>query len=91
MNTYGEISLVANINDELFTFQQNSTTREFFNSEGRLATIEDGTVAIGDGTVLSRRGLRLSAFGTSHRWTFVKGLSDSGKEMLIGLILTFIQ
>lgn len=80
MNTYGEISLVANINDELFTFQQNSTTREFFNSEGRLATVEDGTVAIGDGSVLSRRGLRLSAFGTNHRWTFVKGLSDSGKE-----------
>lgn len=81
MNTYGEISLVANINDELFTFQQNSTTREFFNSEGRLATVEDGTVAIGDGSVLSRRGLRLSAFGTNHRWTFVKGLSDSGKEV----------
>jgi hypothetical protein len=81
MNTYGEISLIANINDELFTFQQNSTTREFFNSEGRLTTIEDGTVAIGDGTVLSRRGLRLSAFGTNHRWTFVKGLSDSGKEV----------
>jgi len=80
MNTYGEISLVANINDELFTFQQNSTTREFFNSEGRLSTVEDGTVAIGDGSVLSRRGLRLSAFGTNHRWTFVKGLSDSGKE-----------
>jgi hypothetical protein len=81
MNTYGEISLVANINDELFTFQQNSTTREFFNSEGRLSTVEDGTVAIGDGSVLSRRGLRLSAFGTNHRWTFVKGLSDSGKEV----------
>jgi len=80
-NTYGEITHLEVVEGELFTWQERNFTREFFNSTGRLHTIEDGNVLIGDGSVLSRNGLSLSMFGTQHKWGVQLGFSDAGKQI----------
>ena len=80
-NVFGEITHIEDINRELFTFQKRGFTREFFNNVGRLQTIEDGSVNIGNGSVLSREGLLLSIRGTQHKWSVVKGISDGGKAV----------
>jgi hypothetical protein len=79
-NIYGEITHLEVVQGELYTYQRNQFTREFFNTVGRLQTIEDGTVNIGNGSVLSREGLRLTNRGTNHKWSVVKGYTDSGKD-----------
>ena len=84
-NTFGWITDLKVANGELLSFQQRGFTRDFFNNVGRLQTIESGTVNIGDGSVLSRPGQRLSQIGSRHKWSVVKGLSSSGKDVLIWL------
>ena len=79
-NVYGEITHLEVIQGELFTYQQKMFTREFFNATGRLTTSEDGSVNIGNGSVLSRDGLRNTARGTQHKWSVVKGFTDAGKD-----------
>jgi hypothetical protein len=84
-NTFGWITDLKVANGELLSFQQRGFTRDFFNNVGRLQTVESGTVNIGDASVLSRPGLRLSQIGSRHKWSVVKGLSSSGKDVLIWL------
>jgi hypothetical protein len=84
-NTFGWITDLKVANGELLSFQQRGFTRDFFNNVGRLQTIESGAVNIGDASVLSRPGLRLSQIGSRHKWSVVKGLSSSGKDVLIWL------
>ncbi len=80
--SYGDITDLESISGELFTFQQRGFTREFFNSVGRLRTVEDGNVNIGDGSVLSRPGLLLASRGTQHNWAVKKGYSEAGKDVV---------
>ena len=81
-NIYGSISHLENINRELFTYQTRGFTREFFNNVGRMQTVENGNVNIGDGSVLSRVGLLMAARGTQHKWSVVKGFTDTGKDVI---------
>jgi len=80
--SYGDITGLESISGELFTYQQRGFTREFFNSVGRLRTVEDGNVNIGDGSVLSRPGLLLASRGTQHFWSMKKGFSEAGKDIV---------
>jgi hypothetical protein len=82
-NSFGPITHLEVVNGELFTLQQRGFTREFFNATGRLQTVEDGDVLIGNGSVLSRKGLRLTMLGTNQKWSVCKGFSSSGKETII--------
>ncbi len=82
-NNFGRITHLEVVNGELFTLQQRGFTREFFNSTGRLQTAEDGDVLIGTGSVLSRKGLRLTMLGTNQKWSACKGFTTSGKEVLM--------
>ena len=82
-NNFGPITHLEIVNGELFTLQQRGFTREFFNSTGRLQTAEDGDVLIGNGEVLSRKGLRLTMLGTNQKWSVCKGFTSSGKETII--------
>lgn len=81
-NIYGKITHLENINRELFTYQIRGFTREFFNNVGRMQTMEDGNVNIGDGSVLSRDGLLMATRGTQHKWSVVKGFTDAGKDVM---------
>jgi hypothetical protein len=82
-NSYGPITHLEVVNGELFTLQQRGFTREFFNATGRLQSAEDGDLLIGDGSVLSRKGLRLTMLGTNQKWSVCKGFTSSGKECII--------
>ena len=82
-NNFGPITHLEIVNGELFTLQQRGFTREFFNATGRLQSAEDGDVLIGDGSVLSRKGLRLTMLGTNQKWSVCKGFTSSGKETII--------
>jgi hypothetical protein len=84
-NTFGWITDLKVANGELLSFQQRGFTRDFFNNVGRLQTIESGSVNIGDASVLSRPGLRLSQIGSRHKWSVCKGLSSSGKDTILWL------
>lgn len=80
-NVYGEITDLKNINGELFTFQQYQVSREYFNQTGVLTTQGDGSVIIGNGSVLSREGVRNTRRGTTHKWSVILGFSDSGRDV----------
>jgi hypothetical protein len=82
-NNFGPITHLEIVNGELFTLQQRGFTREFFNATGRLQSAEDGDVLIGDGSVLSRKGLRLTMLGTNQKWSVCKGFTASGKENIM--------
>jgi hypothetical protein len=82
-NSFGPITHIEVVNGELFTLQQRGFTREFFNATGRLQSAEDGDLLIGDGSVLSRKGLRLTMLGTNQKWSVCKGFTTSGKETII--------
>lgn len=80
-NNYGAITHMDIKQGELFTLQELCYTREFLNSTGRLSTIEDGQVIIGDASVLSRPGIRLTQLGSKHKWSYARGLTDSGTDV----------
>ena len=80
-NNYGAITHMDIKQGELFTLQELCYTREFLNSTGRLSTIEDGSVVIGDASVLSRPGIRLTQLGSKHKWSYARGLTDAGTDV----------
>lgn len=80
-NNYGAITHMDIKQGELFTLQELCYTREFLNSTGRLGTIEDGSVIIGDASVLSRPGIRLTQLGSKHKWSYARGLTDAGTDV----------
>ena len=78
---FGEIEMLDFKQGELFTLQQLCYTREFVNNYGRLSTLEDGNVTIGDASVLARDGIRLTQLGSKHRWSYARGLTDAGNDV----------
>ena len=81
--SYGEINHHENINGELFTIQPRKFQLQYFNTRGTLQGSNEGVeVLIGDASVLSRDGQTLSSYGTSHKWSVVKGSSSGGKDVI---------
>jgi hypothetical protein len=82
-DAFGDITGVVELNNELYTIQERGFTREYFNTRGRLQASDVGEILVGDGSVLSRVGDTLTAYGTKNRGSFVKGFSSSGKPILM--------
>ena len=80
-NNFGAIIHMDIKQGELFTLQELCYTREFLNSTGQLSTIDSGQVIIGDASVLSRPGVRLTSLGSKHKWSYARGLTDSGTDV----------
>ena len=80
-NNFGAITHMDIKQGELFTLQELCYTREFLNSTGQLATIDSGQVIIGDSSVLSRPGVRLTSLGSKHKWSYARGLTDAGTDV----------
>jgi hypothetical protein len=82
-NTAGEIVFSGVLNGELITIQLRAFVREFFNTRGRLETVSQPTsIVIGDGSVLSRDGIRLTTYGSKHKWSVLEGRSKSGDDII---------
>ena len=82
--TFGEIISHKNVNGELFTLQPRKLQAQYFHATGQLQTdvAEGMNIVIGDGAVLARDGQSLSAYGTQHKWSVIKGRSPGGKDVL---------
>jgi hypothetical protein len=80
-NNFGAITHMDIKQGELFTLQELCYTREFLNSTGQLSTIDSGQVIIGDASVLSRPGVRLTSLGSKHKWSYARGLTDAGTDV----------
>jgi hypothetical protein len=80
-NNFGAIIHMDLKQGELFTLQELCYTREFLNSTGQLATVDSGQVVIGDSSVLSRPGIRLTQLGSKHKWSYARGLTDAGTDV----------
>ncbi len=82
--TFGEIISHKNVNGELFTLQPRKFQAQYFHATGQLQTdvAEGMNIVIGDGSVLSRDGQSLSAYGTQHKWSVIKGRSPGGKDVI---------
>lgn len=80
-NNFGAITHMDIKQGELFTLQELCYTREFLNSTGQLSTIDSGQVIIGDSSVLSRPGVRLTSLGSKHKWSYARGLTDAGTDV----------
>lgn len=79
--SFGEIKHHANGNGELITWQPKKFQRQFFNTRGTLDSIGAGSIVIGDGSVMSRDGQTISLYGTSHKWSVIKGKSNGGNDV----------
>lgn len=75
----GEINHHANGNGELLTWQPRKFQRQFFNTRGVLEE-SNLDILIGDGSVLSRDGITLSTYGTSHKWSVIRGKGNQGND-----------
>ncbi len=79
---YGAITHHEIINGELLTLQPRKWMRQFFNTRGILEIKGAGEVLIGDGSVMSRDGVQLSAIGSRHKWSAIKGKARGGSDTL---------
>lgn len=80
--TYGEITHHENFNGELFAIQQLKVEREFFNTRGQMQSDPNLKIVIGDGSIMSRDGVTITNYGSSHKWSIVKGRSMGGNDTL---------
>lgn len=87
--TDGEITNHEKVNGELFIQQVKKWLKYFFNTRGELQVTGNSTsIAIGDGSVLSRPPIELSAYGSRNKWSFIKGKSVGGQEVVYIFDLT---
>lgn len=87
--TDGEITNHEKVNGELFIQQVKKWLKYFFNTRGELQVTGNSTsIAIGDGSVLARPPIELSAYGSRNKWSFIKGKSVGGQEVVYIFDLT---
>lgn len=78
--SFGEIMGMEIANGEIFTFQPKEFKRHFFNTDGMFTSKDGAEVITGSGAVMSRRELDLSRYGSSNKWSIIKGSTISGKD-----------
>lgn len=77
---FGRIVHAEVVNNELFVLQERKWQREFFNTTGLVSASPDDAIALGNTGVLSRKGVGLSAYGTRHKWSAIRGRLASGAD-----------
>lgn len=83
--TFGPITNALDYNGELITIQPRSVQRQYFNTTALMTTLDGSEVELGSGAVMSRRGSVMNKYGSSHKWSMFKGLSDRGHDVLYGV------
>ncbi len=81
---FGEIVHHFNFNGELVTAQPRRIQRQYFNTRGTINVGggADTEAVIGDGSVMSRDGQSVSVIGSSNKWSFIKGKSAQGSDVM---------
>ena len=80
--TDGEIAHHDIVNTALYTWQQNSFRRHYFN-EGTLINPQDGSAfVLGTGDFAGPPSTEISSIGCSNKWGVIKGNTTNGKDVV---------
>lgn len=79
---YGDINHMEIYNGELVHWQDRAVHREYVNAKGLINPEDSTEVLIGSNEVLSRKEKYLSGYGTSHKYSVVKGRSVRGNDVI---------
>jgi hypothetical protein len=77
---WGAINAMLIVNTRLLVLQDRKITSQYFNNSGKLIT-ETSEVLLGTGAVLGIKGEDLSLYGTSHKWSVIKGKARNGSDV----------
>jgi hypothetical protein len=82
--TYGDITglvplLGITSQGVLLCLQERRVSLQYFDNTANLIS-DSGSLLIGSGKVMERRGTDLTNYGCSDKWSIIKGISKSGKE-----------
>jgi hypothetical protein len=77
---WGAINAMLIVNTRLLVLQDRKITSQYFNNSGKLIT-EASEVLLGTGAVLGIKGDDLSLYGTSHKWSVIKGKAINGSDV----------
>lgn len=64
----------------LIVWQERRVTAQYFDNTANIKS-NTGELLIGNGAILEREGQNFSEFGCEHKWTIVKGQTDTGKDV----------
>ena len=78
--SYGEIANHEVINNAIYTWQDKSFQRQYFN-EGALVNPQSGAdIVLGTGSFKGPRGQEISSIGCNKKWNIIKGNTINGKD-----------
>ena len=78
--THGAISTHEIVNGNLYTFQNKSVQRQYFNDATTINSASGSDIVIGAGSILGAPGIELTSIGCDKKWSVIKGRSTSGKD-----------
>jgi len=78
--TLGEIAHHDIINNNLYTWQENSLQRQYFRDSSYMNSSSGSDVVVGAGSILGSKGESISTIGCSKKYSIVKGKTPTGKE-----------
>jgi hypothetical protein len=78
--TLGQISTHEIVNGNLYTFQNKSVQRQYFNDATTINSASGSDIVIGAGSILGAPGIELTSIGCDKKWSVIKGRSTSGKD-----------
>jgi hypothetical protein len=64
----------------LIVWQERRVTAQYFDNTANIKS-NTGELLMGNGAVLGRDGQNFTEFGCEHKWTIVKGQTDTGKDV----------
>jgi hypothetical protein len=70
----------------LIVWQERRVTAQYFDNTANIKS-NTGELLIGNGAVLGRDGQNFTEFGCEHKWSIVKGQTDTGKDVAYWLCL----
>jgi hypothetical protein len=78
--TLGNVSTHEIINGNLYTFQNNSVQRQYFNDATAINSTSGSDIVIGAGSILGAPGVELTSIGCDKKWSVIKGRTPNGKD-----------
>lgn len=78
--THGSISTHEIVNGNLYTFQNKSVQRQYFNDATTINSANGSDIVIGAGSILGAPGIELTSIGCDKKWSVIKGRTPNGKD-----------
>ena len=70
----------------LIVWQERRVTAQYFDNTANIKS-NTGELLIGNGAVLGREGQNFTEFGCEHKWSIIKGQTNTGKDVAYWLCL----